>query len=81
MAVSADGQRVAMVQQAIQNGGRLVAQHGALVADGSVKRDNDASSFVAATDELELQTRGAAGGLSGTSAIRSRPREISRTPS
>ena len=47
-----------MVQQAIQNGGRLAAQHGALVADGSVRRDHDASSFVAAADELELQTRG-----------------------
>ena len=44
---------MAMVQQAIQNGGRLVAQHCSLVADGLVRLDQVASSFVAATDQLE----------------------------
>jgi hypothetical protein len=49
-----------VVQQSIQDGGRhdLIAEHCAPVTDGSVGRDQNASPFVAAADELEQQMRG-----------------------
>ncbi len=59
VAIAANGQHVAVVQQAVQDGGRhdLVAQHRAPVAHGAIGGEQDAAALVAAADQLEQQVR------------------------
>ena len=60
VAVAADGDDVAVVKQAVEDGGGhdRIAEDLAPFADGAVAGDEQAAAFVAARHELEEEVRG-----------------------
>ena len=65
VAVAANGDDVAVVQQTIENGGRhhRIAEHGAPLANRAVAGEQQTAALVAARDELEEEMCGV--GLKG----------------
>src|SRR5215475_6241597 len=59
VAVAADGQHVAVVQEPVEDrsGDHQIGEYGAPFGNAAVRSDQHGASFVAATDQLEEQMR------------------------
>lgn len=59
VAVAADGQHVAVVQEPVEDRGRdhRICEHGAPFGNAAVRRDQHGAGFIAPADQLEEQVR------------------------